>query len=266
MIQGNSVPAPGSFSIFPGIPNPVRGAAGLLQGAVGVLSGCAGGAVTVAPYSLIGSGMSVVKGLNAMCALVGLEGEVQHAKDTNAQGIVSSFSLLQHLRFVYLLSLQFSGGVGALWGMRCSILSDAIKVTSLVQDIVMLPLRFAAGLQPLGQKANVVVDMLTDENVGLADIHREIISKNINNLTKLTLVATVGSGGLMVACFLVSAIALVLGLVMIPVLWSLLTLLVLGLFKSKRSPRSPPVLRSQPLPSPTQAPDLSPNATRSSFL
>ena len=87
-----------------------------------------------------------------------------------------------------------------------------MKIASLVRDLTMLPLRFVAGLQPLGQKANAVVDMITDENVGLAQIHQEIITKNINNITKLTLVAAVGSGGLMSVCFLGAGAALVVGL------------------------------------------------------
>ena len=142
-----------------------------------------------------------------------------------------------------------------------------MKIASLVRDLTMLPLRFVAGLQPLGQKASVVVDMITDENVGLGQIHQEIITKNINNLTKLTLVAAVGSGGLMGVCFLGAVAALVLGLIMIPVFCSLLVLVVLGLLKSKRVPSSPlTTLDVQPLPSPTHELYLSPKSSCSYFL
>ena len=126
-----------------------------------------------------------------------------------------------------------------------------MKVASLVQDLIMLPLRFAAGLQPLGQKATIIADMLTNENVGLAQIHEEIITKNINNITKLALVAAIGSVGLMAVSFLGAVVGLVLGLSMIPVFCSLSTLLVLGLFKSKYTPRSPVVLEVQSIPLPT---------------
>jgi hypothetical protein len=54
--------------------------------------------------------------------------------------------------------------------------------------------------------------MLTDQNVRLAELHGEIMTKNINNITKLALLAAVGAGGLMVVCFLGAAVALVLGL------------------------------------------------------
>jgi len=74
VIQANPAPAQAprdSFGIFPGIPNPIRGAAGRLQGTLNTLSGCVGGAIAAAPYTpivLIGGGMSVaVKGLSAMC-------------------------------------------------------------------------------------------------------------------------------------------------------------------------------------------------------
>ena len=190
--------------------------------------------------------MSVVKGLGAMCEewrepAAELQGDAHRAKATNAQGMVSHFAFVAPVP-LYLLSLQFNG-VGTIFG-------DAMKVASLVQDLIMLPLRFAAGLQPLGRKATIIADMLTNEDVGLAQIHEEIITKNINNITKLTLVAAVGSVGLMAVSFLGAVVGLVLGLSMIPVFCSLSTLLVLGLFKSKYTPRSP-VLEVQSIPLPT---------------
>ena len=127
----------------------------------------------------------------------------------------------------------------------------------------MLPLRFVAGFQPLGQKATVIVDMLTNEDVRLAEIHQEMITNNINNIAKLTLVTSVESGGLMAVCFLVAAVGLVLGLCMIPVFWSLLALLVLGLIRCKRKPRCPVVLDVQPLPSVRHSP---PKTSRSFFF
>ena len=126
-----------------------------------------------------------------------------------------------------------------------------MKVASLVQDLVTLPLRFVAALQPLGKKVNTVVDMLTDENVGLAEIHEEIITKNINNITKLTLLAVVGTGGLMTVCFLGAVVALVLGLSVIPVFWSLLALLMFGVHKSKRAVRTSTALGTQLMAPPT---------------
>lgn len=72
----------------------------------------------------------------------------------------------------------------------------------------MLPLRFTAALQPLGQKANAIIDMFTDENVGLAKLDEEIVTKNINNITKFTLLAAAGAGGLMATCFVGAVIAL----------------------------------------------------------
>jgi len=85
-----------------------------------------------------------------------------------------------------------------------------MRIASLIQDLVMLPLRFVASLRPLGSKANTIVDMVTSENVGLTQIHQEIFTNNINNITKLALVGTAGAGGLMVVCFMVAVAALVL--------------------------------------------------------
>ena len=266
-IQGDPAPAPGSFSVLPSIPNPIRGAAGRLRSTLSTLNGCVGGAIAAAPYSptvLIGGGMSVVRGLGAMCEewrepAAELQGDAQRAKVTNAQGIVS------HCIFVApallsLRSLQFNGGVSTLCG---TIFGDTMKVASLVQDLIMLPLRFAAGLQPLGQKATIIADMLTNENVGLAQIHEEIITKNINNITKLTLVAAIGSGGLMAVSFLGAVVGLVFGLSMIPVFCSLSTLLVLGLLKSKHTAKSPVVLD---VPPPTDVLPPVPKNSRSFFL
>lgn len=129
-----------------------------------------------------------------------------------------------------------------------------MKVVSLVQDLVLLPLRFVAALRPLGSKANSAMDMITSEDVGLtqilSQIHEEIFTKNINNITKLALAAAIGTAGLMGVCFVVAAVALVVGLSMIPVFWSLVALLMFGLYKSKRMPRttrdhSPQVLSRQ---------------------
>ena len=254
VIQGNPAPARGSFSF----PTPIRGAAGRLQGTLDVLSGCIGGAIAVAPYTpivFIPGGMSVVKGLSAMCQqwrepTAQPEADTPSSRNMNAQGTVRRFSPFPAPAPVCLLSPQFNERVSAFCGVSSTNPSDTMKVASLVKDLTMLPLRFVAGLQPLGQKANAVVDMITDENVGLAQIHQEIITKNINNITKLTLVAAVGSGGLMSVCFLGAGAALVVGLIMVPVFCSLLMLVVLGLAKSKRTPSSP-LSDIQALPSPT---------------
>ena len=93
--QRKSAQAPQDpFSILPGIPNPIRGVAGWT---LSTLGGYVGGAVTAAPYTpfvLIGGGMSVVKGLSAMCeqwlgSPAELEGDAQLATITNSQGVVS---------------------------------------------------------------------------------------------------------------------------------------------------------------------------------
>ena len=209
--------------------------------------------------------MSVVRGLGAMCEewrepAAELQGDAHRAKVTNAQGLVSHFIFVAPA-LLYLRSLQFNGGVST---PRGTIFGDTVKVASLVRDLIMLPLRFAAGLQPLGQKATIIADMLTNENVGLAQIHEEIITKNINNITKLTLVAAIGSGGLMAVCFLGAAAGLVLGMSMIPVFWSLSALLLFRLFKSKRTPRSPVVLDVPPPPTDVLPP--LPKISRSFFL
>jgi hypothetical protein len=147
-----------------------------------------------------------------------------------------------------------------------------MRVASLTQDLVMLPLRFVASLRPLGSKANTIVDMVTSENVGLTQIHQEIFTKNINNITKLALVGTAGAGGLMVVCFTVAVAALVLGLCAIPLFWSLLTLVLFGVRKSRRMAKAPVVLDAQPparlMPPtpPTPAHRLPQKSSRSFFL
>ena len=147
-----------------------------------------------------------------------------------------------------------------------------MRIASLIQDLVMLPLRFVASLRPLGSKANTIVDMVTSENVGLTQIHQEIFTKNINNITKLALVGTAGAGGLMVVCFMVAVVALVLGLCAIPLFWSLLTLVVFGVRKSRRMAKTPVVLDAQPSarlmpPTPPTPPHhLSQKSSRSFFL
>jgi hypothetical protein len=123
---------------------------------------------------------------------------------------------------------------------------DAIKAASLVHHLVTLPLHFIAAVQPLGPKATTVVDMLTSERVGLGDLYQEVFSKNINNITKLTLFAATGAGGLMVVCFLGAALALVLGLTMIPVVWTLLAVSMVGALKAKRAPAAPEIQLDQP--------------------
>jgi len=56
-------------------------------------------------------------------------------------------------------------------------------------------------------------------------------------------------------CFLGAAVDLVVGLIMVPVFWTLLALLIFGLYKSKRVPRNPLKQNAEPLmpltPSPT---------------
>jgi len=147
-----------------------------------------------------------------------------------------------------------------------------MKIASLMQDLVLLPLRFIAALRPLGSKANNAVDMITSEEVGLtqifAQIHEEIFTKNINNVTKLALVAAVGAAGLMGVCFLGAAVALVVGLGMIPVFWSLVTLLMFGLYKSKRMlrPSLKQCVQPQMLPTPTPVLPLPQRSSRSYFL
>jgi len=90
--QRNLAQAPrdSSFSILPGIPNPIQAASWTLGGFVG-------GVVAAAPYTpfvLIGGGMSVVKGLSAMCGQrleppTELECNAQHVTIMNSQSIVS---------------------------------------------------------------------------------------------------------------------------------------------------------------------------------
>lgn len=102
-----------------------------------------------------------------------------------------------------------------------------MRAAAVAQDLVLLPVRFVASLQPLREKAHLAIDMLTDETVGLSELQEQLVYKNINNITKFTLLAAIGAGGTMVLCFIGAAIALVLGLSVIPVFWGLMLLLVL---------------------------------------
>ena len=52
--------------------------------------------------------------------------------------------------------------------------SDALKIASLMQDLVLLPLRFVAVLRPLSSEADTVVDMITNQDVGLTQIVAQI--------------------------------------------------------------------------------------------
>lgn len=135
-------------------------------------------------------------------------------------------------------SFQIGGRVGALYDMAntgTSILNDTMRAAAVAQDLIMLPVRFVASLQPLREKAHQAIDMLTDESVGLPELQEELVHKNINNITKFTLLAVVGAGGTMVLCFVGSVIALVLGLSVLPVFWGL----VLLLFLETRRTRQP---------------------------
>jgi hypothetical protein len=173
-----------------------------------------------------------------------------------APGTVSTLAISFDTLFAYFRT-QFRGRLPALGrttNVNTSILNDTTRAVSLIQDLVLLPLRFVAALRPLGSKANSAVDMITSEDVGLTHIlsqlHEGIFTKNINNITKLALVAAIGTAGLIGVCFLGAAVALVVGLSMIPVFWSLVALLMFGLYKSKRMPQttrnlSPQVLSRQ---------------------
>ena len=76
----------------------------------------------------------------------------------------------------------------------------------------------------------------------------------------------IGLGGLMAVSFLGAVVGLVLGLSMIPVFCSLSVVLVLGLLKSKHTPRSPVVLDVQSIPQPTYVLPPPPKNFRSFFL
>lgn len=94
-----------------------------------------------------------------------------------------------------------------------------------------------ASLQPLGPKLTQIVDMLTDESFSLSDMEHEIFTKNINNITKFTLIAVLGSGVAIVGCFAAAAVAFVLGLSAVPVFCALVVLLGYETTRSKEARR-----------------------------
>lgn len=166
---------------------------------------------------------------------------------------------------------MIGGGFGALSGIATtgsSIISDTMRAAAVVQDLVMLPVRFVASLQPLRDRAHQAIDMLTDESIGLAELQHELVTKNINNITKFTLLAALGAGGTMVLCFLGAVIALVLGLSVIPVFWGLLLLLLVETRKTTPSGHSnrAPVLGGSvpgsPLSSGRSSPSIEANISR----
>lgn len=94
-----------SSGILPGISNPIRGAAGVLQDTLSSLNKYVGGAVSAAPYTpvfLIGGGISIVKG-----RLSGLNEQRRHRTSpmeespqttevTNIQGMVRGSIISVH--------------------------------------------------------------------------------------------------------------------------------------------------------------------------
>lgn len=117
-------------------------------------------------------------------------------------------------------------------------------------------MRCAAALSPLGSKVNGFVDLLTDESVGLAQLEEEVFTKNINNITKFTLLAVLGAGFVMMLCFVGAVVALVLGLSAIPVFCSLVLLLAFETRKGSQRERERDVAvlssPSLPLPPPSE--------------
>lgn len=109
-----------------------------------------------------------------------------------------------------------------------------MRAAAVAQDLILLPVRLVASLQPLREKAHLAIEMLTDETVGVSELQEQLVHKNINNITKFTLLAAIGAGGTMVLCFIGAVIALVLGLSVIPVFWGLVLLLVLETRKTSQ--------------------------------
>ncbi|KAF8320102.1 hypothetical protein DL93DRAFT_2074458 [Clavulina sp. PMI_390] len=242
---------------------PIRGAANRLQGTLGSLNRYVEGAISAAPYTpvvLIGGGISIVKGR--------LSGIVTSSTTTTTGNLsgsppsppTTSTSMTEE-QTTETTNIQgmFGARVGALYGMAntgTSILNDTLKAAAVAQDLIMLPVRFVAALQPLREKAHQAIDLLTDESVGLAELQEELVHKNINNITKFTLLAALGTGGVMVLCFVGSIIALVLGLATFPIFLGLVALFVIEARSPRRAmvtPGSPSSISISSLPDSTQS-------------